>query len=143
MLRLNLFGPYHIVLSSRLMRVLMLCFSIGMLSIAMACDKDEDIPPTGKIFGQVLHHDDPILGATVYIKYNATEFPGTSPSDYDDMVIAGEIDATYEFNDLPKGTYYLYGIGEDTDCPCTVFGGIPVVLNSNTDIQETVVPVTE
>jgi hypothetical protein len=55
MLRLNLLGTVHIVLSSRLMRLLMFWLSFGMLAIAMACDKDEDIPPTGKIFGQVFH----------------------------------------------------------------------------------------
>lgn len=125
------------------MRNLLLLSLLGFLPIAMSCDKGEESPPTGKIFGQVLHHDDPILGAAVYIKYNETEFPGTSPEDYDDMVMASVSDATYEFNDLPKGNYYLYSIGEDIDCSCTVLGGIPVVLNSDTDIRETIIPVTE
>ena len=101
------------------------------------------MPPDGRIFGQVLHHDDPILGATVYLKYNATEFPGMLPEDYDEQVSASEVDATFEFSELPKGSYYLYSIGDDLDCPCQVFGGIPVVLQSDSEILETNIPVTE
>ncbi len=125
------------------MRINVLLFAAVTCCLFLSCQKDDEEPPTGRIFGQVLHHDDPILGATVYIKYNATEFPGTSPSDYDDEVTASTIDALYSFDGLSAGSYYLYGIGEDIDCGCSVFGGIPVVLNSNSDIRETVVPVTE
>ncbi len=117
-------------------------FLASLLSLP-SCSKEDDTPPTGRIFGQVLHHDDPILGATVYIKYNATEFPGMMPEDYDDQVTASEVDATYEITDLPKGSYYLYSIGDDLDCPCEVFGGIPVVLQRDSDVLETNIPVTE
>lgn len=125
------------------MRLLLsVIFLSGVFSL-FSCGKDDDTPPTGRIFGQVLHHDDPILGATVYIKYNATEFPGMLPEDYDEQVTASEVDATYEFTELGKGSYYLYSIGDDLDCPCEVFGGIPVVLQSDSEIRETNIPVTE
>jgi hypothetical protein len=131
------------MLSLRPMRALLFTFFMLTMILQTSCKKEDAADPMGRIFGQVLHHDDPILGANVYIKYNATEFPGSLPSDYDDLTLASEVDATFEFNDVPQGSHYLFGIGEDTDCSCQVLGGIPVILHSNTDTLQTIVPVTE
>ena len=51
------------------------------------------------IKGKVMHHDLAIPNARVYIKYNATEFPGADVSVYDDKVTA-DANAHYEFKGL-------------------------------------------
>jgi len=119
---------------------------ILLTALVVSCNKDDEStipPPTGRVFGQVMHHDELVPNATVYIKYDAIEFPGTDPSLYDDLRTASEVDATFEFANLGKGSYYLFSSGYDTLCPCSVIGGLPVALNTDKGTYETIVPVTE
>lgn len=92
------------------------------------------------------HHDDPIPDATIYIKYDAKEFPGTDVSVYDDAEVAsvhpGE-DPHAHFTNLEKGSYYLYGVGFDSSINQIVTGGIPVEITEKSGELEIVVPVTE
>ncbi|MFT4665398.1 MAG: hypothetical protein ACI8YQ_000320 [Polaribacter sp.] len=123
-------------------------FLLLALSLCFSCNRDDDDntdqpTPIGRIFGQVMHHEDLIPDALVYIKYDATEFPGIDPSNYDDQVTVDSIDASFEFTNLGKGSYYLFGIGNDEACFCEVIGGIPVALISDEATFETIVPVTE
>ncbi|MFK7808293.1 MAG: hypothetical protein AB8F74_10875 [Saprospiraceae bacterium] len=122
-----------------------LLFSVLTLLCSCNRDDDDDVPPDpiGKVFGQAMHHDEPIPNTTIYIKYGVMEFPGIDPLLYDDQVTATGPDATFEFNGLGKGNYYLFGVGFDEACPCDVIGGIPVVLHSDEATFETIVPITE
>lgn len=117
------------------------------LSLCLSCDRDDDDntdpPLTGRVFGQVMHHDELIPDAVVYIKYGATEFPGIDTSIYDDQVTVDTTDASFEFTNLGKGSYYLFGVGYDEACPCEVIGGLPLSLISDAATYETIVPVTE
>ena len=115
--------------------------AIIFLSVTLsACMKEG---PGGKssISGSVLHHDMTIPNCVVYIKYNAKEFPGTDISKYDASVTA-DANAHYEFKDLRKGDYYLYGVGYDSHISEEVTGGISVKLKYNKELH-TDVPVTE
>lgn len=117
---------------------------ILILAALFSCkDDDGNIPPTGRIYGQVKHHFDTIPNAIVYIKFGTIELPGTNPSDYDDQVTASDPDAFYEFTGLKKGPYYLFGIGMDDDCSCEVIGGTPIILDTDSDEVKSIVPVTE
>lgn len=114
-----------------------------VLFIALACKKEEGPDGKATITGHVKHHDDAIPNATVYIKYGATELPGTDPGNYDDETTASSSDAHYEFNELQRGDYYLFAIGYDSACACEVIGGVSVTIEEKDETLESNVPVTE
>jgi hypothetical protein len=72
----------------------------------------------------IYHHAKLIPGATVYIKYNAKEFPGESPGSYDNHVTATPTGTTVTFTGLHCGDYYLYGVGYDSAISLPVTGGL-------------------
>ncbi|MES2139577.1 MAG: hypothetical protein V4511_07695 [Bacteroidota bacterium] len=116
--------------------------SISVISILSfsACYKEGN---GGKsiVNGYVSHHSHRIPGSTVYIKYGAVEFPGTDVSKYDASVTA-DATAHYEFKDLRKGEYYLYGVGYDNAIQEIVSGGTGVKLKYNKATTSDI-PVTE
>ena|ERR1035437_628414 len=116
-------------------------FLFGLLLISLfACHK-EGTGGKSSVSGYVMHHSKAIPNAIVYIKYGATEFPGTDVSLYDASIPTGA-DAHYEFKDLRRGDYYLYGVGFDNSIVATVTGGIGIKLKYNKSTT-TDVPVTE
>jgi hypothetical protein len=118
-------------------------FTILITSLSFtffSCGKEG---PGGKssVSGTVVHHDITIPNSVVYIKYDAKEFPGTDVSKYD-ASITTDANAHYEFKDLRKGDYYLYGVGFDNTISEEVRGGIGIKLKYNKE-SSTDVPVTE
>jgi hypothetical protein len=115
-------------------------FLAVVLLLFTSCHK----PGTGghsSVSGNVKHHSKLIPNAIVYIKYGATEFPGTDVSKYD-ASITSDTNAHYEFKDLRKGDYYLYGVGWDNSVMQQVAGGIGIKLKyNNANVND--VPVTE
>lgn len=116
-----------------------LLLSISIFSV-YSCKKEG---PGGKstIKGVVKHHSLAIPNATVYIKYGAREFPGETISNYDSQVTA-DASGNYEFTNLVKGDYYLYGYGYDASIMQDVKGGVGVNVKKNKTV-ETNVPVVE
>lgn len=112
-----------------------------VLFLAAGC-VDEGPGGAAKIVGEAKHHDEPIPGTTIYIKYGAQESPGTDPALYDDTVTANE-NAEFEFRNLNKGDYYLYGVGFDSTIGEQVRAGIPVTIARKNESVSVVVPVTE
>lgn len=100
--------------------------------------------PGGKasIKGTVKHHSKLIPGSVVYIKYGATDSPGSNVTYYDASVNA-DVNAYFEFTDLKRGDYYLFGVGYDSSIVQDLSGGVPIKIKSKTEVIETVVPVTE
>lgn len=90
----------------------------------------------------VKHHDLIIPDATIYIKYDAKEFPGEDVSKYDNSVKA-DGNGYAKFEGLLKGDYYLYGVGYDSNISETVKGGLGVEISKRSQIKEVIVPVTE
>ncbi len=120
--------------------IALICISSILFTTITSCQK-EGTGGNSTIIGYVKHHEKFIPNATVYIKYNATEFPGTNTANYDASIIAGS-NALYKFTNLRKGDYYLYAIGYDDVILSQVQGGIAVKLKYNkTTITD--VPVTE
>ncbi len=111
---------------------------IGLL--VSSCKKEG---PGGKstISGIVAHHGAAIPNSVVYIKYGATDFPGTAVSAYDAQVTA-DASGNYKFEGLRKGDYYLYGVGYDNSVVAPVTGGVGVRLRTN-EHKDIDVPVTE
>jgi hypothetical protein len=98
----------------------------------ISCKKNE-LNGSSNIHGKVVHHTKAISGARVFIKFDATEFPGKDTLVYDAKVIA---DANGNFSiSCYKGEYYLYGYGQDLaiDPPFVVVGGVPVKIRKNED----------
>ncbi len=89
-----------------------------------------------------MHRAKLIPGAVVYIKYDAKESPGTDITYYDASANA-DASANYEFPDLKRGDYYLFGVGFDSVIVKAVIGGIPVEIKSKTETVQANVPVTE
>lgn len=114
---------------------LLIVFSL----IAISCKKNE-AGGKSRIYGQVKHHGKGIPFSRVFIKYNASEFPGTDTLRYDAKVFTGA-DGNFSF-DLYRGSYFLYGHGYDPGVPGLVSGGLKYILRNNED-KLLDVPVTE
>ena len=96
-----------------------------MISVTFFSCKKNALGGNAVIKGEVKHHAKLIANATVYIKFNAKEFPGTDVTVYDAKVTA-DADAKYSFK-CYKGDYYLYAVGFDSaePPPSIVSGGVP------------------
>ena len=103
-----------------------------MFCLTTSCTK-EGTGGNSNVSGVVVHHTELITDATVYIKYGATEFPGSSPDDYDDYIVVDTASAFYEFKELKKGTYYLWGSGYDPSGDYDVTAGFRISLEKNAD----------
>lgn len=113
---------------------------VFLVTILSGCHK-EGKGGKASVNGKAAHHGFAIPNCVIYIKYGATELPGTSPSAYDDSVVA-DANGNYAFKDLYKGDYYLYGIGYDNSIMDDVKGGVGIKLNKNKAFTIDV-PVTE
>lgn len=120
-------------------------FGIGALLLLagfVSCKKNQ-LGGKGSIKGKVAHHGKAIANATVYIKFDTQDSPGDDVSSYDAHVDA-DAEGNYEFPNIYKGSYYLYGVGEDYSIPppYTVVGGVPVKVRTKEKVSIDV-PVTE
>lgn len=116
---------------------------LPIVAVALLCScKKNQAGGNAEIRGRVLHHSSPVPNATVYIKYNAREFPGSDISLYNTQVIA-DASAGFSFK-CYKGDYYLYGKGEEQrpDTLISVDGGVPVTVRSK-EVVEANVAVSE
>jgi hypothetical protein len=140
---------------TRLWPVIVFCLSVVLLS-ASSCKKDKDDPtppaclagPGGEVelAFYVRHHDLLVPGANVYIKYNATEFPGIDPNLYDFTVTTGDSGHSIghaHINGMRCGRYFLYSAGYDPYINDSVFGGIPVNVTQTSGSVTINIPVTE
>ncbi|MBA3683007.1 MAG: hypothetical protein H0W73_17855 [Bacteroidetes bacterium] len=113
-----------------------------LLSLFLCSCKKNELGGKAEIKGQVKHHTKVIANATVYIKFNAKEFPGTDVSLYNDKVTA-DANGNYTIK-CYKGDYYLYAVGTDVDVPppSIVKGGAPISVR-NKEVVEAELAVTE
>jgi len=105
-----------------------------------SCKKNE-LGGKSTIKGKVVHHEKDIPFATVFIKFNAKEFPGSDTTLYDSKVRA-DAEGNYIIK-CYKGDYFLYGYGFDKSIsPPRVIGGRAVHIRNNETV-ETEMSVTE
>ena len=81
---------------------------------------------------------------TVFIKFNATDLPGTTPDKFDTYFVGQEGDDHINCADLRPGKYYLFGVGMDSTGPYRVKGGAAIRIlwsdrkkTANTDLAVT------
>ena len=79
---------------------------------------------------EVKHHYRSLPGCNVYLKKNATEFPGNDPSNYD-MESESNANGFVQFNNLLYGDYYVYVDGYDPDVADSVIGYLPILLDES------------
>ncbi|SRR5258705_11822825 len=79
---------------------------------------------------EVMHHQWTIPGIPVYLKKDATQFPGQNTSLYDYTLTTNQA-GTVQFNKMLYGNYYLYVKGWDPVFQDTVIGYKPVVINDS------------
>ncbi|MEP7171730.1 MAG: hypothetical protein ABI855_20320 [Bacteroidota bacterium] len=86
------------------------------------------------IVAHLQHHGKPILNRanyrdTAYVKFNATELPGTSPWLFDLTFVGDDVGEDHVHLDgLKAGKYYIYMVGFDTTISQRVTGGMPYTL---------------
>jgi hypothetical protein len=118
-------------------------FLITLLPVLFlySCKKNQ-LGGKSTVTGVVAHHNKKIPNAVVYIKFNATEFPGADVNSYDTH-IQSDVNGSFSFM-CYKGDYYLYAIGNDFDikAPYIVKGGVPVSIRNNEKV-DVIVAVTE
>lgn len=120
---------------------LILNIFIAVAILFTSCKKNQ-MGGKSEVKGTVFHHAKRIPEAIIYIKFNATEFPGKDVSLYDAKLTA-DSEGNFSGN-FYKGSYYLYAVGKDyaIPAPYEVVGGIAVKLRTNEKIT-TDVYVTE
>jgi hypothetical protein len=110
-------------------------YTLLFISLAFFSCKKNKLGGNAVIKGVVKHHAKIIANATVYIKFNAKEFPGSSTSLYDASITA-DGDGNYKIN-CYKGDYFLYAVGYDeaVAAPHIVSGGVPVNVRSRETVD--------
>jgi hypothetical protein len=118
-----------------------ICAVCLLLVFAAGCKKNQ-LGGDATIQGDVVHHSKKIANASVFIKFDAKEFPGKDTTLYDSKVRA-DANGHYKFSTY-KGDYYVYATGKDyeTPPPYRVSGGTPVTIRSGESL-EILVAVTE
>jgi hypothetical protein len=106
------------------------------ITLIISCKKNQ-LGGKSTVKGSIKHHSKVIPYATVFIKFDATDFPGSDTTAYDDKVRA-DADGNYSFK-CYKGHYYLYGRGIDNALsPPIVVGGLPVKVRNNETVEANV-----
>ena len=108
------------------------------------CKKNQ-LGGKSNIKGKVMHHDAAIPNARVYIKYNATEFPGTDVSAYNTYIDADH-NGNFLIEHIYHGQYYFYAVGIDPALGSSnniVKGGIALKVKMLKEVTGFEVPVTE
>jgi hypothetical protein len=115
---------------------------VATLAVGFASCQKAGTGGDAQISYMVKHHDMHIPNATVYIKFNADEFPGDNISEYD-LSDQSDSEGHGHFESLKKGKYYLYAVGYDSSVAQPVVGGVAIKIAKKDETVETTVPVTE
>lgn len=91
------------------------------------------------------HHGTPIYGATLYVKFDATELPTDIITNYDIKIVGEPNESHVHVEGLRYGEYFLYMEGYDSTISAPVSGGTGVSIKwkereEDIDVE---VPVTE
>jgi len=88
------------------------------------------------VVATIFHHTKAITGASVYVKYGAKDFPGTTTSAYSASITAANNSNTVTFKDLKCGDYFFYGVGFDSTLSLPVTGGYHLSIKHSERNQE-------
>lgn len=110
------------------------------------CEKDDE--PTIVSLGAelclvTLHHERGLPDIKVYIKYNATSFPG-----YEDLTVYDTSFVSNEFAEacyprVPTGKHWCVGFGVDSLLNEPVRGSVSIEMHNFTQARDTIIYVSE
>ena len=106
-----------------------------------SCKKNQ-LGGKSNIKGKVMHNDKPIPFAKIYIKYNATDFPGADVTLYDANMEA-DLNGNFLVDHIYHGDYYFYAVGQDNAiaAPFIVKGGTHLKVKMLKEVTGFVIPV--
>ena len=110
-------------------QVLKFIFSFLILAFLTSCQR-EGLGGNNTIVVSPVYKTRPIKGATVYVRYGATDFPGSAPTDYDTNAHADSSSSTVKITGLRKGDYFIFVSAYDSVNASVVQGGAHVHLAS-------------
>lgn len=111
--------------------LILLISAIGFYS----CKRNQ-LNGNSEIKGIVAHHGRFIPNARVFVKFKATELPGTDTLKFDAHVLANNA-GEYVIKCYP-GDYFLYGYGYDDQSNQIVTGGMHVKVRYNETVKKDV-----
>jgi hypothetical protein len=113
-------------------------FVICIILLLFSCKKhstdeagNEIIKGSVNLYVTAKHHTWAVPGLTVYMKRNATEFPGMDTTLYEWRIIT-DASGMILIRELFYGKYFLYAAGYDSLFGANVHGYLPIDLNSST-----------
>lgn len=111
------------------MRTLLLLATLGFF--ACRPDAPDTLPLPTRICIKTTHHNYPLAGSTVYLKYFTDTFPGYEKSpDYYDASFKTGADARGCIESVPEGRHWLVAFGYDSlHYPHEAFGSLPVEIS--------------
>jgi len=110
----------------------------------VSCKKNTD-GGKAELHVMINHLSDPIMNATVYVKYDATKAPANPTSDYDMKLQGSSITNHVHVEGLRYGQYYLYAVGYSDKTKQTLSGGTPVTIkwSERKETKEVDIQITE
>ncbi|MBN8701426.1 MAG: hypothetical protein J0M08_00010 [Bacteroidetes bacterium] len=113
--------------------------------LAFISCKKNDVGGKATIHAEIFHHEQPINGAVVYIKFGTQELPSDPENNYDLKVTGEDSDNHVHIDNMRPGEYYLYAVGFDAAISMPVKGGVPVKIkwSDRKKMTEVNIPVTE
>ena len=111
---------------------IILALTIGALLTVSSCKKN-GLGGEATIVVFMKHHGNIIKNHvkypdTVFIKFSATELPGTTPDKFDTYFVGEEGEDHIHCKGLRAGKYYMYGVGMDSTGPYRVKGGAAIKI---------------
>ena len=111
---------------------------LWVVLISSSCKKEtptgELIKGKNKIIVTVMHHERILQGIPVYVKFNATEFPGHDTTMYD-WNKTSDLSGVAFFEDMFDGNYFIYGKGIDTGIGVEVMGAAALAVYDSTTVN--------
>lgn len=131
--------------------VYLFLLSMGFITVFVGCKKKNECEAGSggslTVYAKMIHHVKPIKGCRVYVKFNTTEFPGDSPSNYDLSFKADDTSSVAKLTGLNCGDYYFYAIGIDSalidSANYYVKGGTPFSTSQKEGSQNWNIYITE
>ena len=94
-----------------------------LLILNFSCKKN-DIGGEAEVHVLIYHHETPIKGSTLYVKFDATSEPSDPTANYDLKLLGEEDDNHVHVEGLRAGNYYFYAVGFDSVANKVVSGGV-------------------
>lgn len=120
------------------------------LCVTVFSCKKEGLGGDATVVALLKHHDHIIPNQanypdTVFVKFDAKEFPGNNPSDYDAFFTGHFGEDHVQIEGLKPGNYFLFGVGIDSSIVQRVKGGVAIKIKHKEKDEEIQldIPVTE